>query len=146
MVRISRIRAKMPGFVWGFAHTQSGEGKRREGGREQGQPATTTKGETRGKTTNANQQAKQRKEKRGWGEEKAHRSPTLAPRRANSAKQNRQLKQDSKGNGQTHSCGCGNRGGRKKNGKEKGGGAMQSVSMSPPGQKSNGAASYTQVS
>ena len=39
----------MPGFVWGFAHTQSGEGKRREGGREQGQPATTTKGETRGK-------------------------------------------------------------------------------------------------
>lgn len=49
MVRISRIRAKMPGFVWGFAHTQSGEGKRREGGREQGQPAATTKGETRGK-------------------------------------------------------------------------------------------------
>ena len=127
--------------------THTVRGREEKGRREGTRTASHNhQGGNKRKTTNANQQAKQRKEKRGWGEEKAHRSPTLAPRRANSAKQNRQLKQDSKGNGQTHSCGCGKRGGRKKNGKEKGGGAMHSVSMSPPGQKSNGAASYTQVS
>ena len=35
MVRRSRIRAKMPGFVWGFTHTSGGKGKR-EGTRTAG--------------------------------------------------------------------------------------------------------------
>jgi len=40
----------MPGVVWGFTHTQAGG---RERGRRQGQPATTSNGEIRGKTTKA---------------------------------------------------------------------------------------------
>jgi hypothetical protein len=90
LVRISRIRAEMPGFVlFGVSHTRAGG---REGGREQGQPATTNNGETRGKTTKAGnrqestQQAGRTKEGKAGGE-KAHRNPTLARRRANSAKQ-----------------------------------------------------------
>ena len=82
-------------------------------GREQGQPATTNKEERRGKTTKhtTSRQNKTRKEGKEWGEG-ARRNPTLARRRTNSAKQNRQqskntagrqLKQDSIGKEQTNS-------------------------------------------
>ena len=81
-------------------HTRTHTRSVRERGREQGQPATE---ETRGKNKqrqtigkgNTQQAGRTKKGKGGREGEEAHRSPTLAPRRANSAKQNRQQSKNS---------------------------------------------------
>ena len=82
--------------ILGVSHTHKRVGGGE--GREQGQPATTNNGETRGANNKGrqqaggahNKQAEQRKEGGEGGGKKAHRNPTLARKRAGTIKHNRQ--------------------------------------------------------
>ena len=119
-------------------HTnRKGEGR----GREQGEPVTTKqRGNKRKEQTTADnrqgEQAGRTKNGKGRREgEEAHRNPTLARRKANSAKQNRQQNKNTAARGREEEE---EREGKEKDGKEKVGGrgmsqAMRSASMDPPG-------------
>ena len=73
MVRRSRIRAKMPGFVWGFTHTSGGKGKR-EGTRtashnqQRGNKRKDNEGRKRAREHATSRQNKGRKTLEGGGE------------------------------------------------------------------------------
>ena len=96
-----------------LTHTHKRRGGR-EGGKERGQPARTNNGKTRennkGRKQAGEHTTSRQNKGKEWGKavkgstKEAHRNPTLARRRAISAKQNRKqkLKQDSTGQEQRH--------------------------------------------